>query len=157
MTQFSSRPPVVDTLTVRRSETWVGVRPVTLVRGNERISGGRQGRFGGVIVYRPDRDIDFGPDRGHRVWSRGAFAELPDEEWEQMGWTIVRQYNPTNLVLGDLRDYWKHHGTKLTAYHAAAYLTICDYEAMDVPADHIDHARKVLTRLDAIAKMEAAA
>ena len=67
------------------------------------------------------------------------------------------QTNPTNLVLADLRDYWKHHGTKLTAYHAAAYLTICDYEAMDVPAEHIDHARKVLTRLDAIAKTEAAA
>lgn len=154
MPQFSSRPPHVDTLAVRRNETWFGTQPVTLIRGDQRITGGRQGRFGGVIVYRPERDIDFGPDRGHRVWSRGAFAELPDEEWEQMGWTIVRQYNPTNLVLADLRDYWKHRGTKLTARHAAAYLDLCDIDAMDVPADHIDHAREVLTRAAVFAPAE---
>ena len=155
MPQFSSCPPAIDTLIVRRDESWFGRQPVTLIRGDLRIEGSRVGRFGGVMVYRPERDIDFGPERTHRVWSGGAFAELPDEEWERMGWTIVRQYNPTNLVLADLRDYWKHHGTKLTARHAAAYLDICDIDVMDAPAEHIAHAREVLERVAAFAPAEA--
>lgn len=64
------------------------------------------------------------------------------------------QTNPTNLVLADLRDYWKHHGTKLTARHAAAYLDACDLDAMNAPAEHIDHAREVLTRAAAFAPAE---
>lgn len=67
------------------------------------------------------------------------------------------QTNSTNLVLADLRDYWKHHGSKLTARHAAAYLDICDIDAMDVPAEHIAHAREVLKRLAPFARAEAAA
>lgn len=158
MTQFSSRPPVPDTLAQRSKESWFGTQPVTLTRGDQQINGSRMGISGGIMVHRPERDVDFGPDRGFRVWNQGMFAELSDIEWEEMGWTAtVRQTNPTNLVLADLRDYWKHRGPKLTAYHAMAYLDICNVREMDVPQDHIDHALEVLARLAKFAPEETAA
>lgn len=145
MTQFSSRQPFPDTLAQRRKESWFGTAPVTLTRGDVQIEGHRQGRFGGVMVYRPDGDIDFGPERVHRVWSGGRFAELLDDEWERMGWTItVRQANPTNPALAALRE---------ARNDPAGYVKSGDVSKIDIPMgdatpEQIAHALKVLIRRD---------
>lgn len=86
-------------------------------------------------------DTDFYRAGNTALAAWGGYSRKPRPEFNRP------QTNPTSLVLADLRDYWKHHGTKLTARHAADYLDICDIDAMGVPAGHVDHAREVLARL----------
>lgn len=144
MTQFSSRDAFPDTLAQRRTESWYGTAPVTLTRGDVQINGSRQGRFGGVMVYRPERDVDFGPDRGRRVWNDGMFAELDDEEWERMGWVItVRQANATNRILTRLRASLNDPN----GFAKTGNLSKLDIPTDDATPEECKHALKVLIRL----------
>lgn len=152
--QHSSHEPFPDSLDRRRSEDWYGSRPVTLTRDGVSIEGGRQGRFGGVIVHRPERDIDFGPDRTHRVWNHGMFAELDDEEWERMGWTITRpQANPTNPILVEFRRALSASKDRHeSAQHYLQYLDgdVWDWKYLDEATK--THAREVISRLSSLWK-----
>ena len=59
-----------------------------------------------------------------------------------------------NPIIADLRDYWAHHGPKLTSWHAAEYLNICDIDGLakelEVSPEELKLARTVLERLFAI-------
>lgn len=154
ISMFSSRIPFPDTLKQRSREAWYGTHPVTLTRRDVSIDGTRMGRFGGVLVYRPKRDIDLGPDRGHRVWSNGAFAELHDEEWEAMGWKITRRHNnPTNPHLAAHRQH-RESVISMGLDPMDAHLFELDSCAVGdmnefgvCTAENIEHARAVLTRV----------
>ncbi|MEB3023415.1 MULTISPECIES: hypothetical protein [Mycolicibacter] len=69
--------------------------PVLLTRGSVCIRGYRRGRYGGVFVD-DERGImglsfeGFGPSQ---IWAaspggRPRFAELSDDDWTRLGWTI---------------------------------------------------------------------
>lgn len=104
------------------------------------------------MVYRPTGDIDFGPKRTHRVWSGGRYAELPDEEWERMGWSItVRQANPTNRVLTRLRAARTNPDGSVNT----ANITMSEVWMDGATPQELAHALHVLARMELLRQLPA--
>lgn len=68
---------------------------VLLTRGEILVRGTRMGRYGGVLVHDRDGVMNL-PESGYgaRIWGYTPsgpprWAELSDEDWNRLGWSIA--------------------------------------------------------------------
>ncbi len=57
---------------------------VLLTRGEISVRGTRMGRYGGVLVHDRDGVMNL-PESGYG----GRWAEMSDEDWNRLGWSIA--------------------------------------------------------------------